>query len=53
MMVEGTKADIQDEVKTIISRFGKEGFILGADCTLPTDIPIDNICAAIEAARSM
>jgi uroporphyrinogen decarboxylase len=53
VMVDGTKADIQDEVKNIISRFGKKSFILGADCTLPTDIPIDNICAAIEAARSI
>ena len=53
VMVDGTKEEIQDEVKKMISRFGKEGFILGADCTLPTDIPIENICAAIEAARSM
>ncbi|MCP4400950.1 MAG: hypothetical protein GY801_27085 [bacterium] len=52
-MVDGTKEAIQDEVKNIISRFGKKNFILGADCTLPTDIPIENIRAAVEAARSL
>ncbi len=53
VMVNGTKEEIQSEVKKVITLFGKEKFILGSDCTLPTDIPIDNICAAIEAARSM
>ncbi|PID56724.1 hypothetical protein CSB45_09760 [candidate division KSB3 bacterium] len=53
VMVDGTKEEIQETVKNIIHRFGKKGFLLGADCTLPTDIPIEKICAAIEAARSL
>ena len=53
VLVDGPKEAIQAEVKSIINRFGTKGLILGADCTLPTDISIENICAAIEAARSM
>ncbi|PIE36139.1 hypothetical protein CSA56_01270 [candidate division KSB3 bacterium] len=53
VMVDGTKEEIQEAVKNMIRRFGKKGFLLGADCTLPTDIPIKNVCAAIEAARSI
>ena len=53
VIVDGTKEEIQETVKNIIREFGKKEFLLGADCTLPTEIPIEHICAAIEAARSI
>jgi uroporphyrinogen decarboxylase len=49
VMVDGSEEEIQAEVKKVIKDFGTEGFILGADCTLPTDIDVSNIRAAVEA----
>ncbi len=49
VMVDGSKEEIQAAVKSVIQEFGAEGFILGADCTLPTDIDVANIRAAVEA----
>ncbi|WP_281725776.1 uroporphyrinogen decarboxylase family protein [Lachnoclostridium phocaeense] len=51
VLVEGSIDDIKNCVKKLIRRFGRERFILGADCTLPTDISYQRIAAAIEAAR--
>jgi len=53
VLTEGTAQDIGQEVRRIIGTFGKDGFILGADCTLPTDIEFWRICAAVEAAHSV
>ena len=46
----GTPEEIASEVHRIIREFGKEGFILGADCTLPTDIEPWRIRSAANAA---
>lgn len=51
VMVEGTIEELKAEVKRIIRDFGKTSFILGADCTLPTEIPYERIRAIAEAAR--
>ena len=47
----GTEAQLRAEVKSIIRTAGKEGFILGADCTLPAEISYRQIRAAVDAAR--
>lgn len=51
VMVNGTVEELQEEAKRVIRNYGKTGFILGADCTLPTDIPYERIRAIAEAAR--
>ncbi|MFN2201146.1 MAG: uroporphyrinogen decarboxylase family protein [Caldilineaceae bacterium] len=51
VMVDGSKKEIQAEVQAVISEIGTEGFILGADCTLPTDIDVSHIRAAVEATQ--
>ena len=51
ILVEGTEAEIQQAVKSIIRSIGKTGFILGADCTLPTEIEYWRVKAAATAAR--
>lgn len=48
----GTPEQIQAEVRQIIDRFGPEGFILGADCTLSTDQRMENVRAAVYTARN-
>ncbi len=49
IIVDGSPEEIQAAVRKVIADFGVKGFILGADCTLPTDIPVDNIRIAVEA----
>ncbi|MCC8084259.1 MAG: hypothetical protein LIP15_08520 [Clostridium sp.] len=50
-MVEGTVEELKEAAKKVIRDYGKTGFILGADCTLPTEIPYDRIRAIAEAVR--
>lgn len=52
VLVDGTLEQIQAEVKQIIAGFGRENFILGADCTLPTEIAYERIRCAVEAAAN-
>jgi uroporphyrinogen decarboxylase len=52
VLVEGSEAEIAREVHAVIDAVGPRGFILGADCTLPTDISLTRVRAAVEAARS-
>lgn len=51
VLENGSESEIEGEVKRVITGFGKDGFILGADCTLPTDIEPWRIKAAVQAAR--
>lgn len=51
IIVNGSPAEITATVRAVI-REAPERFILAADCTLPGDIPWDNIKTAIEAAHS-
>lgn len=53
VMVTGTEPEISAAVTDIINDFGRESLIIGADCTLPTDIPLANIRAATQAAQSL
>lgn len=49
VLINGTIEDIEAQVRQIINEFGTTGFILGADCTLPTDISYERIAAAVHA----
>ena len=49
VVVNGTPEAIRAAVRAVIADFGTQGLILGADCTFPTDIPVDNIRTAVEA----
>ena len=48
----GTKKDIQDYCIKLIKENGKEGFVIGADCTIPSDTPIQNLLWVKEARDS-
>ena len=50
VLVDGTLEELEAEVRRVIADFGKRGFVLGADCTLPTEIPYERIIAAVQAA---
>lgn len=53
VMVDGTIEELKEEVRGLIAKYGKKGFIVGADCTLPTEIPYERIRAITEAAREV
>ena len=50
-IVAGSEADIGRAVAEALSQASRP-FILGADCTLPSDIKWDNIRTAIAAAHA-
>jgi uroporphyrinogen decarboxylase len=49
LLVDGTKEQIEAHAKDLVRRMGTTKFILGADCTLPTDIDRARIRTAVEA----
>jgi uroporphyrinogen decarboxylase len=49
IMVNGSPEEIRSAVQEVVAGFGTRSFILGADCTLPTDIDISRIRTAVEA----
>jgi len=50
-LVTGSTQDLRLSVKEIINDFGRTGFILGADCTLPTEVDYKRVSVAVAAAR--
>ena len=53
VMVDGSIDELKAASKKLIETYGKRRFILGADCTLPTEIPYERIHAIVEAAREI
>jgi len=51
VLVSGTTEEIEQEVSSILDQTGTHKFILGADCTLPTEIAYERIIAAVEASK--
>ena len=51
ILVNGTREQIQAEVRQVI-RDAPPSFVLGADCTVPSDIPLVNLKTAIETAHA-
>lgn len=53
VLVDGSEEELRQEIRKAVQAVGKTGFILGADCTLPTEIPYERIRMAVEAARTL
>ena len=51
VLVDGTEQEIRSEVHRVIGEMGQRKFLLGADCTLPTEIEMARIRAAVRATR--
>lgn len=49
VLVDGTQEQITEAVHAVLDEMGTRNFILGADCTLPTDIALARIAGAVEA----
>lgn len=52
ILYSGSKEEIQSYVQDLLFESGTKGVILGADCTVPRDIPYDHLRWAIEAAHN-
>ncbi|MGT2666512.1 uroporphyrinogen decarboxylase family protein [Streptococcus rifensis] len=51
LIYKGIRQEIEQEAKTILSENGRQGIILGADCTIPSDIEVERIQWIRDAAR--
>lgn len=51
IMYRGTRQEIMEETRRLIRENGKRGYMLGPDCSLPTDVDIDHIKWVVEAAK--
>lgn len=51
VLTEGSYEEIAQAAKAVVERYGKQGFMLGADCTVPGDIDIKRLQAAVNAVR--
>jgi uroporphyrinogen decarboxylase len=52
-MTDGSKEQLVREAQRLIRQFGPTRFILGADCTLPTELPYERVRWLAEAARGI
>lgn len=53
VLVEGTYEEIAQEAQRVVREFGKQGFMLGGDCTVPGTMDFGRLKAAIAAAKSV
>ncbi|WP_438829669.1 uroporphyrinogen decarboxylase family protein [Alkalispirochaeta alkalica] len=52
-LVHGSSAQIAEKVSRLIAEMGSEKFIVGADCTLPTEIEYSRVRGVVDAVRSI
>lgn len=52
LLLEGSLEDIAAETRRVMEGFGRRGFMLGADCTVPAGIEIARLKAAVDAAKA-
>ena len=51
VLVDGTMEEIHQAVYRVLDEMGTHKFLLGADCTLPTEISMERIRAAVDATK--
>ncbi len=51
VIAQGTEQQLAQAARELADRYGKSGFILGADCTLPTETPYKRIRVLVDALR--
>lgn len=51
LIYTGTKAEIEKETERLIEESGKRGYIIGPDCSIHDDLPLERIKWIVDAAR--
>ncbi len=52
VLTGGTMEDIERQVHRLLREHGTRNFLLGADCTLPTEISLERIAKVVQAAET-
>ena len=53
ILYSGSEEEIRKAARALIETCGRKGFLLGADCTIPSDLPAEHIRWVLDTARSM
>lgn len=53
LLYDGTKEEIQAETRRLIAEGTKTGYMIGPDCSIHDELPLERIKWVIEAARSI
>ncbi|MBQ8136145.1 MAG: hypothetical protein IJ174_01805 [Clostridia bacterium] len=53
LLYTGTREEIENEVASLIAQGGKSGYILGADCSIHSELNEERIRWVVEAARKI
>ena len=53
VLVDGTTADIEAHTAKILDEMKGKRFIVGSDCTLPTEIATDRIRSVVDAVEKL
>ncbi len=51
LLYTASREEIEKEVESLIAQGGKRGYILGSDCSIHNDLPVERIRWVVEAAR--
>lgn len=43
ILYRGTREEVENETKRLLEEAGTTGVILGADCTIPSDTPVERL----------
>ena len=53
LLFNGSREEIEEEVKSLVAQGGKRGYILGADCSLGASLDEERIRWVVEASRKI
>lgn len=53
LIYSGTKEEIERETEKLIEEGGKQGYIIGADCSIHDELPLERIKWIVETARKI
>jgi uroporphyrinogen decarboxylase len=53
IIAEGSIEELKARARQIVQEFGKTGFLIGADCTLATELPTVRVRAIVDAVREV
>ena len=53
VLYKGSKEEIEAETARLIADAGTTGVILGADCTIPSDTPLEHLSWVREKAKEV
>ena len=53
LLYTGTREEIETETRRLIEESGKKGYIVGPDCSIHDELPLERIRWVVEAARKI